>query len=299
MEAEEVYDMGMRKGAEPKERLIRAYECFIGRRNEKGFGGRVQTENKPTMSLAAELMSSKKDAKMAVFRDEYEDNNKINPFPDAKEQVWDDFGDLEQGRKENKKNIQVMAGSVLMQNKALQQKTTTNSEPSEGFGVFSDEQHKTKVKKETKEILVCDLSLVYIGDDEFSFEEIRALRLGYLLDDDEDELPKKKTTTILPVRVPLAQKIIHPSSTVSKKVAMPLFHQPASFNSPTINTKAAIADVFGMFNQPIECEVEEDMTITSKIYKQDIHKLNIFSDEPVNYFPGTRQFKRILTNSRL
>ena len=123
---------------------------------------------------------------------------------------------------------------------------------------------------------MCNLSLVYIGEDEFCFEEIRALRLGYLLDKD-DEMGIEPE--IIRKRIPLSQKILAKSSTIKKGV-LPVLVQPKAINSPTINTKAAMRDVFSMFNQPVgdQNTVEEDETISTKLYKRDTQKVNIFSD---------------------
>jgi hypothetical protein len=57
--------------------------------------------------------------------------------------------------------------------------------------------------------------------------------------------------------------------------------------SPTINTRAAMNDVFDMFNAPLSCDVvekqvAEDETISAKVFKPlaTFGKLGVFQDEP-------------------
>jgi len=133
-------------------------------------------------------------------------------------------------------------------------------------------ENKTKIKKGSKEVLVCDLSLVYIGDDEFSFEEIRAMRSGYLLDDDD-------TPEAPPVRQPFSVKILKPVVKERRTIGnLPIEPMKAQVNSPTINTRAAQEDVFSMFNQETEVRVEEDQTISAKVLQYNSDRINIFSD---------------------
>jgi hypothetical protein len=63
--------------------------------------------------------------------------------------------------------------------------------------------------------------------------------------------------------------------------------------SPTINTRAAMKDVFDMFNAPLSCdivekEVVEDETISAKVFKPlaTFGKLGVFRDEVVDDKPG-------------
>lgn len=139
---------------------------------------------------------------------------------------------------------------------------------------------KSKSKKPEKEVVVCDLSLVYIGDDEFSFEEIRAIRSGYRLNEDVDLVSLDDIKPF--IRKPLAPKLLSATSKGQVKIdAMPIEALNKYMNSPTINTKAAQEDVFGMFNRQFVQQVEEDQTISAKVYQQDAQRVNIFADESI------------------
>ncbi|KAI8824022.1 uncharacterized protein EV422DRAFT_493068 [Fimicolochytrium jonesii] len=117
----------------------------------------------------------------------------------------------------------------------------------------------------------------------WSFEEVRA---AHMLRKEEEQPPT-------PAQIRAAADDSEPK-----------FHQKAkAVASPTINTKAALADVFEMFNQPLQCEsqppsaagsreeerddgqgglyVEEDETISAKVFKRDTNlDIGVSSTKP-------------------
>jgi hypothetical protein len=95
---------------------------------------------------------------------------------------------------------------------------------------FQEEQVKETKKPEAKkkEQFACNLSLLYDGDKEImSLEELRASSTKYAV----KPIPKALKSAL---------------------------KKPKNVASPTINTKAAMEDVFEMFNQPISTHVWED-----------------------------------------
>jgi hypothetical protein len=108
---------------------------------------------------------------------------------------------------------------------------------------------------EKKEILCCDLTLIYVEDEEFSFEETRANQLGYLAEN------------MKPLESQFVTTLKAPKESITKVA------------SPTINTKAAMEDVFQMFSKPL-AEEDEDVTISTKVYRPEIPpmKLAVFKD---------------------
>ncbi|KAJ3285076.1 hypothetical protein HK104_009651 [Borealophlyctis nickersoniae] len=165
-----------------------------------------------------------------------------------------------------------------------------------------------------------DISLIYVGDDEFSFEEIRAKMIGFKyedidrnaaparvesdtemdMEDDEiaPELPsgfegpvshldevQEPAVVILGSDGPLTTPSIqiprfsngptseHPPSSASTKSMSEFTAKAKAYASPTIATKVAQAEVFAMWSQPLQAELqqggwdEEDETISGKVYR--------------------------------
>ncbi|KAJ3089502.1 hypothetical protein HK102_006235 [Quaeritorhiza haematococci] len=158
--------------------------------------------------------------------------------------------------------------------------------------VLSLSTKNTKAKPPVKrsERFACDLSLVYVGDEEFSFEEIRAARVGYIPSPDEPQ-PQMMTEDTSSI-TSSDSKAIRQRSPVTKNppedanVESFAVRKGKMAVSPTINTKAALADVFEMFSQPLQCEMkqemyaEEDETISSKVYRPEFShfKIGVFND---------------------
>ena len=112
--------------------------------------------------------------------------------------------------------------------------------------------------------------MYYKDGEEFSFEELRAVLQKYKFRPPPAPFHFK----------PSPFKLVNLSPAVK------------NFASPTINTKAALADVFEMFNQPLNDEVDqEDETISSKLYKPTIDEntdggMMVFKDDGTNHDIG-------------
>ena len=103
--------------------------------------------------------------------------------------------------------------------------------------------------------MMCDLNVIYQSGKEYSLEELRCQAMGFSYDS-----LRKPATPEKPLLIS------------QNKTNIP---------SPTINTKAAMQDVFDMFNQPIADAVwqDEDETISAKVYKPEAFKIGVFKDE--------------------
>ena len=109
---------------------------------------------------------------------------------------------------------------------------------------------------------MCDLNAIYKNGTEYSLEELRVIESGF----DFTALSRASRHDIQPRKpAPVASV----SEYATKQTA-----------SPTINTKAAMEDVFEMFNQPIAEQVweDEDETISAKVYRPEAFKIGVFRD---------------------
>lgn len=112
--------MGIKKRADPIEKLERIYTSFKARTGEIEYA-----ENIPVNKLV------KQNGTLKVYTDEMEDL-KVKVFPGCDE-VWDEFGTNVEARKENKKIVETMAGSKFLQNK-----TKSGIAVEDAFSVFTD-----------------------------------------------------------------------------------------------------------------------------------------------------------------
>lgn len=111
-----------------------------------------------------------------------------------------------------------------------------------------------------------NLDAVYQNGQEFSFEELRAKQIGFKYSEPVQEDSKP---VVIPVKSPIRP--------MTRAVEPPARHMP----SPTINTKAAMQDVFEMFNQPLAEQQDwdyEDETISAKVYRPEQVKIGVFKD---------------------
>ncbi|CAG8729076.1 10466_t:CDS:2, partial [Acaulospora colombiana] len=123
-------------------------------------------------------------------------------------------------------------------------------------------------KGSRSEKIFVDLNIIYANGNEYSFEELRAKIREYEVKTKvestndraaESQAPQSKGITQLSNKtnsecheqtIPrMSPTLLHPKK---------LFKRP----SPTINTKAAFADIMELFNQPLNCEHSDD-------YKED------------------------------
>jgi checkpoint serine/threonine-protein kinase len=119
---------------------------------------------------------------------------------------------------------------------------------------------KDKASMPSKESnLACDRKIIFKENKEYSFEESR-------YDDVQRSLKDKKAVQKLSSKEPNLVK-------TGKELA--------HCASPTINTKAAMLDVFEMFSKPIHDSVweDEDETISAKVYRPETFKIGVFHDE--------------------
>jgi len=116
-----VYTTGIAKNAAPSEKLKSLYNAYKLRMNarpvEENIKPKIRAPQPPTKS------------KISVYTDESSDVIS-NPLPE-KGNTWDDFGTLEESRKENSRMVQMMAGSKLRQSHVNPSKT-------DEFAVYDD-----------------------------------------------------------------------------------------------------------------------------------------------------------------
>lgn len=110
--------------------------------------------------------------------------------------------------------------------------------------------------------MACDQNTIFKGDKEYSFEESR-YDLIQKSQADIKQLKKKETDN------ESIDKNYRKKEKDTKHCA-----------SPTINTKAAMQDVFEMFSKPLSSSVweDEDETISAKVYHPESFKIGVFHD---------------------
>ncbi|KAJ3039026.1 hypothetical protein HK097_002965, partial [Rhizophlyctis rosea] len=165
----------------------------------------------------------------------------------------------------------------------------------------AEPRRKTAKPVKLREVLRFDKSLVYANGTEMSFEEIRAAMLPPIspTPPPHPEEKIKPTTTKPPSpRTHSSNPDPSPSSTPQPPTTTqkaPFAHKAKHFASPTINTKAALADVFEMFSQPLGASggvessedgkklwVDEDETISGKCFRRPSEEVEVFRDEDDN-----------------
>lgn len=111
--------------------------------------------------------------------------------------------------------------------------------------------------------LACDQNAIFKENKEYSFEESRYDRF-------------KKSLKSCTAVIKKVEEVVNKISSKDKKET-----ESKHCASPTINTKAAMQDVFEMFSKPLNSTVweDEDETISAKVYRPETFKIGVFRDE--------------------
>ncbi|TKA30474.1 hypothetical protein B0A50_02702 [Salinomyces thailandicus] len=188
-QAEEIYKMGLERGARPAERLLRKFGEFERRKEARSQDAPEPTS--PALPMARPALAAKidpfeasapaegqqqqarstapkksKSSKMAVFSDSGEDTR---PNSDRSSKGWDNIGTLADRKKENSVEVKPMAGEKLKGGK-------TNG-GMQKLMIFKDQTGRM-------ECVFVNLEAVYPDsgrrNEEYCFEELRARRRGWL-----------------------------------------------------------------------------------------------------------------------
>lgn len=253
-QADEVYQMGLLRGARPVNRLRRKYEEFSQRLATNPAGG-DEPSSPPIAPVRAALTtkfgglaeaqqlqptSINLAQKLQIFADEIE--------PPELGAVgaggWGSIGTLQSRRKENSVEVRKMMGEKLYQK-------GPSVAGANKLEIFKDDPTVQLRPVETmrrSERVVCNLEAIYANEgQESSFEELKAQAMG-LLDFVWPAIPAPSTTLPVETYVSIMDSVSPLKDSPQKR---PMKRQVAS---PTINTKAAMDDILGLFNQPLRCE---------------------------------------------
>ncbi|KAG4303472.1 hypothetical protein PCK1_000436 [Pneumocystis canis] len=163
-------------------------------------------------------------------------------------------GKISEQKKENYQEAKPWVGEKLLMKKQNQQ-----SMPTEKFTVFCDEGNKLFKESSTQlrdflipkkeEKIIVDLEAIYYENgEEFSLDELKAKTMGLIGKIWEID---ETVNTMIP--------LYFEAETTLSKDSPQVFSNPKKRQvSPTINTKAALADIFDIFNQPLKCEKLDD-----------------------------------------
>ncbi|OLL25090.1 Checkpoint serine/threonine-protein kinase BUB1 [Neolecta irregularis DAH-3] len=285
-QADDIYKLGISRGARPLERLQRRYNEFKHRFNADPSS----LENDPALPdpLRPVLGSQSSFLPMGSTQQsssqQSRQTNRIEVFSDAKGSEdavstggWQSIGTLQGKKKENVQDPKPWAGEKL------KMKTKSESQESDRFMVFKDENalSSSAISNRTPpllkaaqnnslrpppqpgkrpEFVVVNLEAMYPSPGvEYSYEELRA-KLHGLYQVKWPENPKKSS--------PISTfQLSQPSQSQDymmelKEAQTPVKSSPNSNSdfikrkaaSPTINTKEAMADIIDIFSQPLKCD---------------------------------------------
>ncbi|CAG8546661.1 10350_t:CDS:2 [Racocetra fulgida] len=304
---------------QPLERLIRRYNQFKARLNSsrdfEASQNLPQIENPHRTILGIKpSASSTRSVPLNVFNQrnstlpnivdsttyQHNHNEKFSVFYDPNGELgnaalvsenisssWNNYGTDITNKKENIRDAEKWKGITLPQARKPNVPTTSK------LKIYHDELRNEKI--------FVDLNTIYVDGNEFSFEELRAMALKQhsiisssynnrmCVDNFENNVNELNT---------MDQKLKDESRSISPK-------KLAKKPSPTINTKAALADILEIFSQPMNYEKsdddtdEDDITSVSKYDKLFIRKTprnNIINDEnvaPSNYSDNHGNFRMV------
>lgn len=268
IQADEIYQMGILKSARPIERLRRRYEEFTERLRATPLSTEEPTS--PALPLVRPALAPKFETSTSV--DMPADPSGLAPAPPrSRLQVfedpenheverigpggWDAISSASNQKKENIQEARSWAGEKL------EQETQVGGVNRERLVVYRDQVElkfpsapaKFNGKGKTERTAV-KLELIYPrGSEEYSLEELRAQAKGHL----SRRWPNSPTnrqnllneTTTTPIKGGFVKLFTNADSPVRRRRKAP---------SPTINTKAALADIFDIFNKPLKCDKGSD-----------------------------------------
>ncbi|KAK9236742.1 Mad3/BUB1 homology region 1-domain-containing protein [Lipomyces kononenkoae] len=321
-QADDIFRMGIENEARPLDRLRRRYSEFLQRlevnpadpneprsptmplvrpalatlslsRVERGSNPQQQQPHQPLHTEPSE--SSRTRPKMSIFNDP-EGGSAIADRSGG----WKSIGTINERRKENTMDAKPLAGETMRmpqsQPSATREKLTIfRDSASEGpsqqsqFKVPALPQQGQKVKREEKFVVNMDALYPEGENEEMSFEELRAIARGLLLQKSANSLQQS------PVAMRPVVASLDPSSTPTNRAALvdrtprrpsseavvqpdireqptlqpftvqtqPLKDSPNNNRrrpaSPTmtVHTRAATDEIYSMFNQPLKCDMDE------------------------------------------
>ncbi|KTW30264.1 hypothetical protein T552_00740 [Pneumocystis carinii B80] len=262
-QANDIYKLGIERKAHPFDRLQRRYDEFL-RRSLNPSTAEPNHTLMPTRSvLSMKFLSSLNESdnikqsnngkktynmpRINVYTDS--ENERLNKI--FKTDTWDNIGTIQERKKENCQKPRTWVGEKLPMKKKAQPSVIT-----EKFTVFCDEENKISKEPlvQSKEIplprkeekIMVNLQEIYHDGKEFSLDELKAKAKGLLGKTWEDD----EIDTIIPTYTEEETTLLkdsHQTSDFKKKQA-----------SPTINTKAALADIFDIFSKPLKCEQSDN-----------------------------------------
>ncbi|KAI5789116.1 Mad3/BUB1 homology region 1-domain-containing protein [Geopyxis carbonaria] len=285
-QAAEVYQSGIENSARPVERLHRKFEEF--RHRLSANTDTVDEEPSPVLSAIRPALAAKPlgatitgansseelipqrssqtsqprpvKPKMTIFSDVGQPSS-TQGLPSKDPAGWENIGSLHHRKKENTPQPIPWAGETLKQ---VGSRKPTESDR---LMVFRDGNsvlatHPVVLKTKSNERIAVNLDLVYPEEEdqeEFSFEELRAIKLGlYGVDwnmqreseieaeDCQWELSSKLERSRTPVKV---KTVLSPSP---NKERYKRKNRAPSSPTMTFHTKAATDEIYSLFNQPLK-----------------------------------------------
>ncbi|KAG4305737.1 hypothetical protein PORY_000647 [Pneumocystis oryctolagi] len=286
-QANEIYQLGIERKARPFDRLQRRYNEFIKRSIESpSMNGSCSPALAPIRSvLSTKFLSTLDSSNIIQSNDEkFLETSRINVYVDSenderftkgfKISKWDNIGTIQERRKENYQEAKPWVGEKLPMKKQAFQSVAT-----EKFPVFRDEENKmfkellTQLKdppvpKKEEKIMV-DLEAIYCKNgEEYSLDELKAKAMNLLGKDWEDDNEGRTVPLYSKNKTPLLEDSFQISSNLKR-----------GQESPTINTKEALADIFDIFNQPLKCDQLDN---SSDENGNDVYEDNLVQEQPEN-----------------
>jgi hypothetical protein len=120
--------------------------------------------------------------------------------------------------------------------------------------------------------MVCDMSLLNVDGEEYSFEEIRATKKPYF-EEDFIEPERKQLASVAPLKARPVES--SPFSNSKSGITSPSFN---TITGMTVNSKQVMEEVMAMFRAPIQTpdkgnafnstdfEEEQEVTVTTGIF---------------------------------
>ncbi|CCG84120.1 protein of unknown function [Taphrina deformans PYCC 5710] len=262
-QADEIYQLGLLRGARPLIRLKRKYAEFTQRVTANPPAS--DEPSSPPIGPVRAALTMKLGGLPEGQQRSAEGNGAARPkmqiFTDAEESQasehigsggWGSIGTLQSRRKENTVEVRRMAGEKLPQQNTLQQNARLD--------IFRDEPtaqvKSAQIPTKPKERVICDLEAVYPQKGiEMSFAELKAQSLG-LLGRKWDSLPLAIPKIEPPKLQEVYVSVMDTESPLKDSPRGRVVKRPVA--SPTINTKAAMDDILGIFSQPLKCEQSDD-----------------------------------------
>ncbi|CAG8521237.1 6112_t:CDS:2 [Diversispora eburnea] len=307
-EADEIYTVGISRKAQPLERLTRRYRQFLTRlsslqetnnqlqrtessqqQNDENsqriiLGVRDSINSTPlnifnqrnsqsinvnrstlpsTALLNKKLGTDTNEEKLIIFHDPDGEVGNSALTSSETSGIWRDFGTELGNKKENTKEAESWKGATLPETSKKQISSSDTILKSNTILTSNTNAPNIRPKGNCTENTFVDLNTIYANGNEYSFEELRAKSKSH-------DRPTSKTNSVSEYYEPIPGMTPNPPN-IKKLVKKP---------SPTINTKAAFADIMELFNQPLNCEQNEDYQEDGELNSKQTNFLNQTSSDP-------------------